>query len=117
MLTIGHLAKVIIADKFMLKINIPLLTFVISLQVQASIKPGFAVIGDGQIMAPMIPVSQLSFSLIMPFSSVNVQEISDRERLLAHAEMLALQERLGISYKGALHRLYMAELEKLWADE
>ena len=99
--TIGHLAKVIIADKFVLKINIPLLTFIISLQVQASIEPGFAVIGEGQIMAPTIPVSRLSFFLITPFGSVNVQEISDRERLSAHAEILALQERLGILYKDA----------------
>ena len=30
---------------------------------------------------------------------------------------MALQERLGITYKDASHRLYMAELEKLKADE
>ena len=30
---------------------------------------------------------------------------------------MALQERLGISYKDASHRLYMAELERLKADE
>lgn len=34
---------------------------------------------------------------------------------MVHAEILALQERLGISYKDASHRLYMAELEKLKA--
>ncbi|KAF8811076.1 hypothetical protein BYT27DRAFT_7018481, partial [Phlegmacium glaucopus] len=42
---------------------------------------------------------------------------SDWERLSAHAEVLALQERLGISYKNASHRLYMAELERLKSDE
>ena len=31
----------------------------------------------------------------------------------AHAEILELQNRLGISYKDASHRLYMAEMEKL----
>jgi hypothetical protein len=36
---------------------------------------------------------------------------------LAHAEILALQERLGLSYKDAAHRLYMAEMERLKADE
>jgi hypothetical protein len=45
------------------------------------------------------------------------QESSDRERLSAHAEVLALQDRLGISYKDASHRLYMAEVERLKSDE
>ena len=37
---------------------------------------------------------------------------------MLHAEVLALQESLGISYKDASHRLYLAELEKLKvADE
>ena len=37
---------------------------------------------------------------------------------MLHAEVLALQETLGISYKDASHRLYLAELEKLKvADE
>jgi len=44
--------------------------------------------------------------------------LSDQENLNIHAEVLALQEKLGISYKDASHRLYMAELEKLKvADE
>jgi hypothetical protein len=42
---------------------------------------------------------------------------SDRERLEAHAEIIALQERLGISYKDAANRLYMAELERVKAEE
>jgi len=32
---------------------------------------------------------------------------------MLHAEVLALQETLGISYKDASHCLYLAELEKL----
>ena len=37
---------------------------------------------------------------------------------MLHAEVLALQEMLGISYKDASHHLYLAELEKLKvADE
>ena len=39
------------------------------------------------------------------------------EHLSAHAEVLALQERLGISYKDAAHRLCMAEIERLKSDE
>lgn len=35
----------------------------------------------------------------------------------AHAEVIALQERLGISYKDAAHRLFMAEMERLKSDE
>ncbi|KAF8806065.1 hypothetical protein BYT27DRAFT_7212358 [Phlegmacium glaucopus] len=42
---------------------------------------------------------------------------SDRERLSAHAEVLALQEQLSLSYKDAAHRLYMAELERMKSDE
>ena len=35
----------------------------------------------------------------------------------AHADVLSLQNRLGISYKDASHRLYMAEIEKLKSDQ
>ena len=46
------------------------------------------------------------------------QQLSDQENLMLHAEVVALQQKLGISYKDASHRLYMAELEKLKvADE
>lgn len=41
------------------------------------------------------------------------QELSEHEVLTLHAEVLALQEKLGISYKDASHRLYTAEIEKL----
>jgi hypothetical protein len=42
---------------------------------------------------------------------------SDREALELHAEILALQSRLGISYKDAAHRLYSAEMAKLAAEQ
>jgi hypothetical protein len=35
----------------------------------------------------------------------------------AHAKVLGLQERLGISYKDACHCLYMGEVGKLKAEE
>ncbi|KAF8812718.1 hypothetical protein BYT27DRAFT_7207558 [Phlegmacium glaucopus] len=43
--------------------------------------------------------------------------LTDRECLGLHAEIKSLQERLGISYKDASHRLYMSELEKLKAEK
>ncbi|KAH9486125.1 hypothetical protein JR316_0000189 [Psilocybe cubensis] len=39
--------------------------------------------------------------------------LTDQERLSLHAEVCSLQQRLGISYKDAAHRLYLAEVEKL----
>jgi len=39
--------------------------------------------------------------------------LTDRELLSCHAEVKALQNQLGTSYKDASHRLYMAEVEKL----
>jgi predicted transcriptional regulator len=39
--------------------------------------------------------------------------LSQREALGLHSEVKALQQVLGISYKDACHRLYMAEVEKL----
>jgi hypothetical protein len=43
--------------------------------------------------------------------------LTDREILELHAEVKALQDRLGISYKDAAHRLYMAETQKLGAEK
>jgi hypothetical protein len=40
---------------------------------------------------------------------------SNREWFLLHAEVQALQQMLGLSYKDAAHRLYMAELERVKA--
>jgi hypothetical protein len=38
---------------------------------------------------------------------------SQRELFLLHAEVEALQKTLGISYKDAAHRLFMAEVERV----
>lgn len=43
------------------------------------------------------------------------QGLSDREWLALHAEIKALQQQLGLSYKDSAHRLYIAEVEKLKA--
>ena len=42
--------------------------------------------------------------------------MTDWELLGLHAEIMSLHETLGISYKDASHRLYMAEWEKLKTD-
>lgn len=34
-----------------------------------------------------------------------------------HAEIMALRERYGISYKDASSRLYMTECDKVWKDD
>ncbi|KAH9483508.1 hypothetical protein JR316_0002976 [Psilocybe cubensis] len=39
--------------------------------------------------------------------------LTDHEMLALHAEVCALQKRLGISYQDAVHRLFMAEVAKL----
>ena len=41
--------------------------------------------------------------------------MSQRELLHLHAEVKAVQEQYGISYKDAAHRLYHAEIQKLSA--
>lgn len=66
-------------------------------------------------MFPTVPVS--SGSHIFVLIADNYQGPSDRERLSAHSEVLVLQEWLGISYKDAAHRLYMAELERVKRDK
>jgi len=43
--------------------------------------------------------------------------LTDRELLSCHAEVKALQNQLGTSYKDAAHRLYMAEVEKLQQED
>ena len=43
--------------------------------------------------------------------------MSDQESLSLHAEVLALQKTLGLSYKDAVHRLYMSEVEKMKAEK
>ncbi len=56
---------------------------------------------------PADPVSVSTFSdcCYLTFS----KGLSEREALVIHAEIKALKDRFGLSYKDAAHRLYMAE--------
>ena len=74
----------------------------------------FDTMGEGNVMFPTVPVSNVIFFFGIPDK---LQGSSDRERLSAHNEVVLLQERLGISYKDASHRLYMAELERVKMDQ
>jgi len=51
----------------------------------------------------------ITLSFLMP----KIQGPSQRELFLLHAEVEALQTTLGISYKDAAHRLFMAEVERV----
>jgi len=46
-----------------------------------------------------------------------VQLHSDREALYLHGQILSMQERLGLSYKDAAHRLYLAEVARLEVEQ
>ena len=54
-------------------------------------------------------------SISSPFITF-LQELSDRERLILHAEILAIMSQLRISYKDAVHQLYMREIDKLKSE-
>jgi hypothetical protein len=41
------------------------------------------------------------------------QSLTERELLSAHIEVKVLQQKYGLSYKDAAHRLYHAEVQKL----
>jgi hypothetical protein len=45
------------------------------------------------------------------------QSLTERELLALHAEVKALQEQLGLSYKDAAHRLYHSEVQKLRVED
>ena len=45
------------------------------------------------------------------------QSLTEQELLIAHAEIEALKEKYGLSYKDAAHSLYHSELNKLNADD
>ena len=60
------------------------------------------------------PILQVSLSSFLWYISLSgLQILTDRELLSCHAEVKALQNKLGMSYKDASHCLYMAEVEKL----
>jgi hypothetical protein len=63
----------------------------------------------------MFPPDPVSSALpLIGFHQPDLQQhFSEQELLTYHAEVLALQDTFGISYKDASHRLYMASLEKL----
>jgi hypothetical protein len=46
-----------------------------------------------------------------------LQPLTHRELLNLHAEIKAMQARLGISYKDASHRLYLAEWERIKVED
>jgi len=51
--------------------------------------------------------------IALSFLMLKFQGPSQRELFLLHAEVEALQTTLGISYKDAAHRLFMAEVERV----
>jgi len=44
---------------------------------------------------------------------IAMKELSEREWMALHAEIKAMQQQFGLSYKDAGHRLYLAELARL----
>jgi len=48
---------------------------------------------------------------------MQVQGLSEREWLALHAEVKAIQQEFGLSYKDGAHRLYLAEISRLKALE
>jgi hypothetical protein len=66
----------------------------------------------GMVEARVDPVS-LFLLLIISSDSNCLKGHSERERHLLHAEVKALQKTLGISYKDAAHRLFLAEVERV----
>jgi hypothetical protein len=65
----------------------------------------------GFVEARVDPVSFLTHILV-PIQN-RLKGHSERERHLLHAEVKALQDTLGISYKDAAHRLFLAEVERV----
>ena len=69
------------------------------------------------LLFPPNPVCLAPFPLLISAVADPSQQLSDYECLTLHAEVVALQQHLGITYKDASHWLYMAELEKLKAAD
>jgi hypothetical protein len=58
--------------------------------------------------------------IIHTFSAHNCsrhQSLTERELLVLHAEIKALQHQHGLSYKDAAHRLYHSEVQKLRVED
>ena len=73
----------------------------------------YYVMAPNQLILPADSASVLVLISVVYISSSSLQILTDRELLSCHAEVKALQNKLGTSYKDASHRLYMAEVEKL----
>jgi hypothetical protein len=67
-------------------------------------------ISEGNVMAPVVPVSAFEIEYYMLTTH---QSLTERELLALHAEVKALQQQQGLSYKDAAHRLYHSEVQKL----
>ena len=76
----------------------------------------YYVIGPNELMLPPDPASEHYHQLACIIISFPLQILTDRELLSCHAEIKSLQAHLGISYKDASHRLYLAEIEKFWGQ-
>jgi hypothetical protein len=76
----------------------------------------FGVISEGKVMVPTKPI----FLFTSSFASRHqlfFKRSSDCECLSAHTKVLAIQDRLGTSYKDVAHCLCMAEIERMKSDE
>jgi hypothetical protein len=73
-----------------------------------------AIISEGNVMAPAVLVSLFECDTQMLTSP---QSLTERELLALHAEVKALQQQQGLSYKDAAHRLYHSEVQKLKVED
>jgi hypothetical protein len=69
-------------------------------------------ISQALIKYPPIPV-RINLFNVHDHKYEVFQSLTERELLNAHAEVTALQERYGLSYKDASHRLYHSEIAKV----
>lgn len=74
-------------------------------------------LADKDIIYPADPVSTVSEIILSLFIESSAQPMREREIMSLHAEIIALRDRYGITYKDAAHRLYMAECEKIRTDD
>ena len=72
----------------------------------------YCLLARNQLALPADPVCVLILICVAMLVDL-LQNLTDRELLSCHAEVKALQNQLGTSYKDTSHCLYMAEVEKL----
>ena len=73
-------------------------------------------IAHREVQVPSDPVCYFDYLDLVDID-LFLKSFSDREALNLHAEVKALQARLGLSYKDAAHRLYFGEVERLKAEK